>query len=372
VSAETAVPLPGLITLSRKNTPQIAAQPIQSASPLPGGEKVKRKQGRTFERSLAVFAVSVLFALAAIASLAQDRGAEKELDPSASPTSASAARFLVHSDLVLVPVTVTTGNGRVVPGLGKEDFSVFEDKVPQTITHFTSEDAPASIGLVVDCSDSMGGEKITKAREAVYALLENANPQDEFFLVRFSNTPELTIGLTSQIDKVRRAAETLEVYGFTALLDAVKMAWDEMGKARHTRKAIILISDGEDNHSRITASAFKQMALESDTTVYTLFIGESWGAPAVGSNGRRSGSGLLDEIARQTGGRMFPVPAVKHLPQLAAKIGSWIRSQYVLGYVPPNESRKSGYHRIQVKITKPAGLPKLHSTWRLGYYAPGS
>jgi VWFA-related protein len=273
----------------------------------------------------------------------------------------------VHSDLVLVPVTVTTHNGRVVPGLAKEDFTLLEDNVPQVITHFTSEDAPATIGLVFDCSDSMGGPKIAKAQEAAYALLSNASPEDEFFLIRFSDRPDLVAGSTKQTAQVRRAVKALRVGGFTAVLDAVKMAWLEMSKAEHRRKAIVLFSDGEDNHSRTTAAEFKQLAQESDTTIYTLFISEWTAAPFVQSN---RGAALLDEIARQTGGHMFPVSDVKQLPKIAAKIGSWIRSQYVLGYVPPNEDRNARYHRIQVKITKPAGFPKLHSSWRLGYYSP--
>ena len=285
-------------------------------------------------------------------------------------SEAGAARFLVHSDLVLVPVTVTTHNGRVVPGLAKEHFTILEDNVPQVITHFTSEDAPATIGLVFDCSDSMGGPKLARAQEAAYALLSNAGPQDEFFLIRFSDRPELLVTSTRQTGEVRRAVETLRVGGFTAVLDAVKMAWFEMSKAEHRRKAIVLFSDGEDNHSRTTAAEFKQLATESDTTIYTLFISESWNAAPLVPSNRITGAALLNDIARHTGGHMFVVSEVKQLPKIAAKIGSWIRSQYVLGYVPSSGELSSRYHRIQVKIEKPAGFPKLHSSWRLGYYAP--
>jgi VWFA-related protein len=253
--------------------------------------------------------------------------------------------------------------------LAKEDFTLLQDNVPQVITHFTSEDAPATIGLVFDCSDSMSGPRLARAREAAYALLSNAGPEDEFFLVRFSDRPELLIESTRQTGQVRRAVETLRPGGFTAVLDAVKMAWLEMSKAKHRRKAIVLFSDGEDNHSRTTAAEFKRFAQESDTTIYTLFISESWNSALMQSN-RAMGAALLNDIARQTGGHMFVVSEVRQLPKIAAKIGSWIRSQYVLGYVPPDEERAGRYHRIQVKIAKPTGFPKLHSSWRLGYYAP--
>jgi Ca-activated chloride channel family protein len=269
----------------------------------------------------------------------------------------------------LVPVTVTTRGGRVVPGLAKEDFTLLQDNVPQVITHFTSEDAPATVGLVFDCSDSMAGPRLARAQEAAFALLSNAGPEDEFFLIRFSDRPQLLLDSTRQTGEVRRAVETLRVGGFTAVVDAVKMALLEMSQAKYRRKAVVLFSDGEDNHSRTTTTEFKQLATESDTTIYTLFIGDPWSASLVQANSV-TGAALLSDIARQTGGHMFAVSDVKQLPKIAAKIGSWIRSQYVLGYVPPDEGRSGRYHRIQIKITKPAGLPKLHSSWRLGYYAP--
>jgi VWFA-related protein len=298
----------------------------------------------------------------------QDNGTSKVRD-SSLVSETDAARFSVHSDLVLVPVTVTTHNGRVVPGLAKEDFTLLQDNVPQVITHFTSEDAPATIGLVFDCSDSMAGSKLARAQEAAFALLSKAGPEDEFFLIRFGDRPELLIEPTRQTGAVRRSVETLRVGGFTAVIDAVKMALFEMSKAKHRRKAIVLFSDGEDNHSRTTTAEFKQLATESDTTIYTLFIGDPWVASLAQAN-RITGAALLSDIAHQTGGHMFAVSEVKQLPKIAAKIGSWIRSQYVLGYVPPDEEGSGRYHRIQVKIAKPSGLPKLHSSWRLGYYAP--
>jgi len=314
---------------------------------------------------IAVFALFLLNS--AVLSGQEDRSLSRD---SSSVSEAGPVRFSVHSDLVLVPVTATTHNGRVVPGLAKEDFTLLQDNVPQVITHFTSEDAPATIGLVFDCSDSMAGAKLSRAQEAAFALLSHAGPEDEFFLIRFSDRPELLLQSTPQTGEVRRAVERLRVGGFTAVVDAVKMALLEMNKATHRRKAIILFSDGEDNHSRTTTAEFKQLATESDTTVYTLFISDPWGASSSLVPSGRTGVGLLDDIARQTGGHMFAVSEVRQLPKIAAKIGSWIRSQYVLGYVPPSEERSGRYHHIQVKVAKPAGLPKLHSSWRLGYYAP--
>ncbi len=311
-------------------------------------------------------AVLVMLCMLAVASSGQDDGKDGQEPWIAQP---SASRFLVHSDLVLVPVTVTEGHGKFVTGLAKAHFSILEDHVPQVITHFTAEDAPATIGLVFDASDSMG-PKLSAARDAVYAVLKNANPEDEFFLIRFSSHPELAVGLTKQPDQIRQVVQNLQVSGSTALLDAMNMAWCEMKGAHHRRKAIILISDGEDNSSRMTLSEFKQLATQNDSTIYSLFIGESPDYSPFRSGQKLTGAALLNDIARQTGGRMFVVSELKQLPKIAARIGSWVRSQYVLGYVPRDESRDGGYHRIQVRISKPAGFPRLHSSWRLGYQAP--
>lgn len=285
-----------------------------------------------------------------------------------SDTKNSGFRFIANSDLVLVPVSVTTGNGRAVPGLSKEDFSVFDNHVQQQIKLFTCEDAPAAIGFVFDASDSMA-PRMAKAREAVYALLDEARPDDHFFVIRFSGRPELLQPLTDNVGEVRRVVGDIDIHGSTALFDAMKMAWLEMRSAPQSRKAIILISDGQDNASHVTPADLKQFAAESDTTVYTLFIGDLTDIADPENWGKRNGLILLDDIARQTGGRMFAVSRPKQLPQVATKIGAWIHAQYVLGYVPAREGLNGRYHKIHVKVSKPERFPKLHYTWRLGYLA---
>jgi Ca-activated chloride channel homolog len=278
--------------------------------------------------------------------------------------------ILVHSDLVLIPVTVTDGKGRIVTGLQKEQFSLYEDKVEQDITHFDTEDAPASIGLVFDASDSME-PKLDKAREAVNALLDKSNPNDEFFLVRFSTHPELMARLTTNRDQIRRRVESLETGGSTALLDAVLLAMGELKNARYTRKAIIIISDGEDNSSQCPVSRFREAVRQSDVLIYAIGISDSNGfSQSFSSSSRLSGSALLDDISKQTGGRLFTVTRLKQLPEIATTIGSWLRSQYVLGYAPSSSDKDGKYRRIQVKLTRPKGFPKMHAIWRLGYYAP--
>ena len=180
----------------------------------------------------------------------------------------------MHSDLVLIPVTVTDNSGKVVSGLEKEQFTLFEDAAQQEITHFATEDAPASIGIVFDASDSMG-PRMGKAREALYALLSSANPADEFFLVRFSTEARIVVPMTRRPEEIRNRVDTLRVGGSTALLDGVRLGMSEMKHASYSRKAIIIISDGEDNSSRWTVSELKSAVREQDILIYAIGITDS-------------------------------------------------------------------------------------------------
>lgn len=275
----------------------------------------------------------------------------------------------VNSDLVLIPVTVTDHKGRIVGGLQKEDFALYEDKVEQAITHFASEDAPVSISLVVDTSDSMR-PKLVKAREAVAALLNNANPQDEFSLVEFNQVARVVVGFTTKGEEIRDRMSLVRTGGATALLDAVSIALNEMKNARHTRKAIIIISDGEDNASHCSVHELRDAVRQADVLVYAIGIIDWYGYSQSQPPQGLMGSALLDEITKQTGGRLFQVSWLKQLPQIASKIGAWLRHQYVLAYVPNGQQNSRRYHHVQVKITRPQGFPRFHAQWRLGYYTP--
>ena len=298
-------------------------------------------------------------------STAQD--SDLELSPVAVPSNST---ILVHSDLVLIPVTVTDRVGTVVNGLQKEHFTLFEDKVTQVITHFGAEDAPASIGLLFDISDSMG-PKIEKAREAVSALLKQAHAEDEFFLAPFSSVAELAVPMTNRRDVIQSRVDSLKVGGATALLDAVILAMGEMKKARHQRKAIVIISDGEDNASRRSLEEFKAAVREGDTLIYAIGIDtETLNTSVTMWQQQLTGSAFLREITKQTGGQLIEVSKLKQLPNAASRIGEWLRRQYVLGYTPNSVTRNGAYHRIEVKLSKPKGFPRLHAYWRLGYYAP--
>ena len=296
--------------------------------------------------------------------LAVSMGQETNASPPEA-AYASATSIVVHSDLVLIPVTVTDRRGTVVSGLQKQHFTLLEDQVEQVITNFSAEDAPASIGFVFDSSDSMR-PKLAKAREAVASLLKNANADDEFFLIQFSSVPELLVPMTTRREDIWSRVETLQLGGATALLDAVNLAMEEMKKARHIRKAIIIISDGEDNASRTSMSQFKAAVREGELLIYAIGIDSNNSTLRSDANG----SAFLREITNQTGGRLIEVHKLNQLPDAASRIGEWLRRQYVLGYVPNSSAHNGGYHHIQVRLSRPKGFPQLHAFWRLGYYEP--
>jgi Ca-activated chloride channel family protein len=274
----------------------------------------------------------------------------------------------VQSTLVLIPVTVTDPLNRFVTGLDRENFRIFEDKIEQKVTHFASEDAPLSVGLVFDTSGSMGS-KLDKSRQAVAQFFKTANPEDEFFLIQFNDRPEMVVDFTTHLEEIQNRLTFTQSKGRTALLDAVYMALHKMKKAINARKALLIISDGGDNSSRYTESEIKNLVREADVQIYAIGIFEQ-----ISNRGRTpeelSGPGLLSEIAEQTGGRHFPVENLNELPDVAAKIGIELRNQYLLGYTPTNSQRDGKYRRVQVKLVQPRGLPPLRAFWRLGYYAP--
>src|SRR5205807_8917778 len=234
----------------------------------------------------------------------------------------------IDTTVVLINVTVTDPLNRFVTGLEKENFRLFEDKVEQKVTHFASEDAPLSIGLVFDTSGSMGS-KLTKSREAVAHFFKTANPEDEFFLVQFNDRPELVEDFTTNLENIQNRLTFTQAKGRTALLDAVYMALHKMKKAHNPRKALLIISDGGDNSSRYTESEIKNLVREADVQIYAIGIFE----PS-GSRGRTaeelSGPGLLSELSEQTGGSHFGGENLTEWPAGAAKFETELRNKNTL------------------------------------------
>jgi Ca-activated chloride channel family protein len=319
-----------------------------------------------------LFHLSAICAVLVFCALSQDSG-QISITPRPKPAVKEEsvlpkADIRVNVTLKLIPVTVTDPFNRFVTGLEKENFKLNEDKVDQIITQFSSEDAPISVGVVFDCSGSMG-DKLVKSRQAVAQFFKTANPEDEFFLVQFNDNAQLIQPFTHNLEEIQNKLTFTQSKGRTALLDAIYMGLHEMKKGKNARKALLIISDGGDNNSRYTETEVKNLVKEADVQIYAIGIYEMGSARGRTSE-EMSGPGLLTEVAEPTGGRMYEAGNINELPDIAAKIGMELRNQYMLGYAPSNQERDGKYRRVQVKIIQPRGLPPLRAYWRTGYYAP--
>lgn len=295
------------------------------------------------------------------------QGCDKRLGPPAEQNvhgTPSGSHQLLHVDveLALVNVTVTDPYGHVVTGLDPDNFRIYENNIEQEVLTFSSEDVPISIGVVFDFSGSMA-DKIGKAREAAVQFFKTANPQDEFFLVGFNDRADLVCAFTSSIGDFQSSLMQTAPKGRTALLDAVYLGLRQMTGAHNSKRALLIISDGGDNHSRYTENDIKRLAREADTEIYSIGIFGNLTPEEV------YGPLLLSEITGMTGGRLFPVENVNELPDIAEKIGLELRNQYLLGYRPSNKAHDGRWRKIKIKLRTPKGLPSLNAYSKTGYYA---
>jgi Ca-activated chloride channel homolog len=294
-----------------------------------------------------------------------DPAPTKETQPTGSSFNTHSKPYKSESDLVLVPVTITDPMNRLVTGLDKENFNVFEGKEAQEIKHFSSEDAPVSLGVIFDMSGSMSS-KIERAREAVVEFFKTANPQDEFFMITFADKPEEVSDFTQSIEDIQGKLVYTIAKGRTALLDAIYLGVSKMRQAKYPKRALLVISDGGDNHSRYTEGEIKSVVKEADLLMYAIGIYDRY----MSTPEEQLGPALLSELTELTGGRAFTIDNPNDLGDVATKIGIELRNQYVLGYRPKNPTHDGKWRKIKVKLIPPKGLPPLRVYAKTGYYAP--
>jgi Ca-activated chloride channel family protein len=334
------------------------------AAPAKAGNAVMAGQK---QKSLRFFAL-VVFVLFAASARSQTPGPVQPPKEPTEPQFKPGQGIKVNVDMTLVNVTVTDPLDRLVTGLEKENFRVYEDNVEQEVLTLSSEDVPVSIGLIFDMSGSMS-DKVEKAREAAVQFMRTANPQDQFFLVSFNDRAELTSGFTSSVDELQNRMMFTASRGRTALLDAVYLGLSQMRGAHNGKRALLIISDGGDNHSRYNESDIKSYLKEADCQLYAIGIFDPIGIRSR-TNEELEGPSLLSEMTEMTGGRVFPVGNLGELPDIAAKIGMELRNQYVLGYKSGNAMHNGAWRKIKVKLRPPKGLPPLNVYAKTGYYGP--
>lgn len=279
----------------------------------------------------------------------------------AKPDSGGTIR--VTTNVVLVPVLVMDRFDQFITGLRKDDFEVYDNRVRQDIRYFTSEDVPVSATLLLDTSGSMA-RKLAMATMAVREFLTASNPEDEFSLIQFNDKPRLLVPFTEDHTTIAKWLAVFQAHGWTALLDAIDLALNDMKHSRYARKAIFIISDGGDNFSRHTATEVLRRVTEADVQIYSIGIVNPF------ESDEQSGATLLKTMARVTGGRLFRVDDPNVLPETAKTIGGALRNQYVLGYSPAADKSEGKYHRIEVKLAQPQGSANRLTSFRSSYLAP--
>jgi Ca-activated chloride channel family protein len=299
-------------------------------------------------------------ALLFLCSLAVTAFSEAQQSP--PPGLSASSAISVKSELVALPVRVTDANGNVVPGLTQGDFRVLEDGRPQTLTLFQQEDAPVTVGLVVDHSRSMG-PKLPEVTAAVLAFAHSSNPQDEMFVVDFNDDVWLQIlggkPFTSNARDLETAISAVSARGRTALYDAVAEGLNHLRFGHCEKKALIIVSDGGDNASHQKFSQILTLAQHSQVVIYSIVLQ---------GDGQEENPGVLRRLSKSTGGISYFPSSVDTIAGISALIARDLRDQYTLGFAPERQTSDASFRKIQVKVSA-SGHSKLHVRYRPGYFA---
>jgi len=274
----------------------------------------------------------------------------------------------VDVNLVLVPVTVIDSLNRPVLDLPQQNFSLLEGGVLQKIQFFSREDAPISVALILDFSGSMH-DKIEYELEAVDQFFQNANPDDDYYVITVSDRPSLVADSSQSTNTILAHLAATEPKGMTALYDSIYLGVNKLRTARYKRRAMVIISDGGDNRSRYNLKEIKSVLAESDVLTYSIGIFDDMPIPLLKTIEERMGRKWLDDVTRVSGGRDIPADDRRKIPEIAGLISREMRSQYILGYRPADPNYDGKWHKISVKLAENPG--QMHVHFKEGYVAPG-
>jgi VWFA-related protein len=261
----------------------------------------------------------------------------------------------IDSALVLLPVTVTDPNDHPIADLAPSSFRVFDDNIEQRIVSFQREDGPASVGFIFDASRSMKG-RMDRSIAAINQFLKTLTKGDEFLLIRFSDRPTLISGFTEDSDYILSSLSLVQPEGWTALNDAICLGIQSMKRAKNSRRALFVLTDGGDNNSRYSESEVRSLVRESDVRIYSIGLFER--------------PYFLEKLAMDTGARAIWARKLEDLPKVVEDLSRDFRNQYVLGYSPTLPQNDGKYHDVRLEIVETIKLKALHVFWRRGYFAP--
>ena len=272
----------------------------------------------------------------------------------------------IKTDLVTLTLTVTDLFGRYVSGLNKNAFAITDNSKDQEITFFSDSDAPVSVGILFDVSGSMSGDKIIKARRALSRFIATSHPSDEYFLIAFNSKAQLLLDRTRDGDAVLQKLSLVQPRNNTALYDAVYLGIEKVTRGTHNKRALLIISDGQDNASRYNFGEVRRLLKESDVVAYSVgIIDKGDASSALGMQGQA----FLDEISSVTGGKSFYPQTDVEMDEIFERIALELRHQYSIGYIPKDFQPDGKWRKIKVKVKPPRGLPRLTVRGREGYYA---
>jgi Ca-activated chloride channel family protein len=312
--------------------------------------------------------IVIAFSIAAFAltAVAQDPSPTPVPTPTGTPEDVGTGPIRVKTDLVTLTLTVTDPYNRYVSGLGKNAFTVNDNGKDQDITFFSDSDAPISVGIVFDISGSMSGEKIRKAQKALQRFISTSHPSDEYFLIAFNSRAQLLMDRTRDGEALVRKLTLVQPKSNTALYDAVYLGVERVTRGSHQKRALMIISDGQDNASRYNFGEVRRLMKESDVTTYAVGILDKGD---IGGPLGMQGQAFLDELTSVTGGKAFYPESDVEMDEIFERIALELRHQYAIGYTPKDFKPDGKWRKVKVKVKPPRGLPRLTVRTRDGYYA---
>jgi Ca-activated chloride channel family protein len=289
--------------------------------------------------------------------------------PEPTPPDEPDSPLRIKTDLVTLTLTVTDTFGRYVSGLTQKAFTITDNNQEQEITFFSDKDAPVSIGILFDVSGSMSSDKIKKARKALERFVATSHPSDEYFLIAFNSRAQLLMDRTRDGEALLRKLTLVQPKNNTALYDAVYLGVERVTRGTHQKRALLVISDGQDNSSRYNFGEVRRLIKESDVVTYAVGILDR--GDSTSSLGMQ-GQAFLDELSSVTGGKSFYPQSDVEMDEIFERIALELRHQYSIGYIPKDFEPDGKWRKVKVKVKPPRGLPRLTVRSREGYYATPS
>jgi Ca-activated chloride channel homolog len=293
--------------------------------------------------------------------IAQEKKQAKDPDAK-SPDAAGQEpddKIQLKAKLVSMTVTVSDSLGRFVTGLDKRHFEVFDDGVKQEIAHFSDEDAPLTLGIIYDVSGSMG-DLTSRSFLALRRLFETSHEEDEYFIIAFNDRVKLVQDFTTSPGTIMSRVIFVKAKGSTALFDGVYLGIEKARQGRYRKRALLIISDGEENSSRYSGRELREMLKESDVPVYSVAISQLY-----------AGMGTLESLSGWSGGMTFAPTDEPGTRDMYTRIALMLRHQYAIGFYPTDASRTVDWHKVRIKVNAPRGLGRLSLSYKQGYKSFG-